>query len=146
MALWINLQKNWNSCYIQERLQKSNHKCLFLLFLIYNELWGASFHDHRESALLFTCAWPGLGCYGKLRILMTYWIVSWCIWIVILIQKIRFVKNQTYLVSNWTISDPKEFSFLKINLHWEIEISRTFLEIWFLTENTFSWIFAFFEV
>ena len=73
--------------------------------------------------------------YSTSRILMTYSIVSWCIWIVILIQKIRFVKNQTYLVSNWTISDPKEFSFLKINLHWEIENSRTFLEIWFLTEH-----------
>ena len=41
------------------------------------------------------------------------------------------------MVSNWTISDPKEFSFLKINLHWEIENSRTFGN---LTEN-FSWFF-----
>ena len=47
------------------------------------------------------------------------------------------------MVSNWTISDPKEFSFLKINLHWEIQ-NHFQKNFWFFAEKFFRIFLVFF--
>ena len=80
---------------------------------------------------------------------MTYSIVTWCIWIVILIQKIKFVKNQTIWFLIEPFPTPKSFlswrfkSSLRDSKSFSRKISG-FLQKKF--SEFFRFFFSFFEV